>query len=513
MKKFIVKTKLLSGFLVAIAITGYCLIGNAGNLEPSAGPTISTMKTLDEVEARIPVSPSDMPKTISSSGSYYLTGNFTASSSTFGISIEASNVTFDLNGYTLNGNSAGIHAIQLDADITTTVISNGYIKNWAEMGINSEEAHKTHVKNIHVDSTGSEGLFLADASSVIECSVTDSGVGIRLGEDGIAKRCIARNNSSDGFSVSSSCIVAECIASGNGTDGLEKIKTHNEIEPRIPIPASSSATGVFTISSSGSYYLQGDRSCSGTGIQVDANDVTIDLCGFTMKGPDSGTNYGVYTFERSNVEICNGTVRDFYVGIQGSTLFSANGRDIRIINVRVVSNVNGIDLNCSGSLVKNCTVSDNGVSGIYAAYGSTVIGNNVRSNGDSATSEVRGISVLGGCTVTGNTAYFNGRQAKYKVYGIKAGSGSTVTGNTSSFNGFDAGGTVNGISVSGGTVTGNTVYHNGKSAKGNVYGIFLYGNSLTDQNTSYDNGLLASGTAINMYYAPASVTLGTNHAP
>ena len=45
----------------------------AGNLNPSAPPTTGTMKTLDEVEPRIPIS--SVPYIISESGSYYLSIN------------------------------------------------------------------------------------------------------------------------------------------------------------------------------------------------------------------------------------------------------------------------------------------------------------------------------------------------------------------------------------------------------------------------------------------------------
>ncbi len=44
------------------------------------------------------------------------------------------------------------------------------------------------------------------------------------------------------------------------------MKTLDQVEPRIPIPASASPSATYTISVSGSYYLTGDRNCSETGI-------------------------------------------------------------------------------------------------------------------------------------------------------------------------------------------------------------------------------------------------------
>src|SRR5437868_13887701 len=69
-----------------------------GNLTPPGAPA-PTMKTLDQVEARIPIS--SVPYTISASGSYYLTTNVTATVSN-AITIAASGVTLDLNGFTIS---------------------------------------------------------------------------------------------------------------------------------------------------------------------------------------------------------------------------------------------------------------------------------------------------------------------------------------------------------------------------------------------------------------------------
>ena len=89
------------------------------------------------------------------------------------------------------------------------------------------------------------------------------------------------------------------------------MKTLDEVEPRIPIPGSASAIGTYDINDPGSYYLTGDRLCSGTGIRVNVDHVTIDLMGYQLIGPGSGTAHGVHMTRRSNVEIKNGTVRNF----------------------------------------------------------------------------------------------------------------------------------------------------------------------------------------------------------
>jgi len=239
------------------------------------------------------------------------------------------------------------------------------------------------------------------------------------------------------------------------------MKTLDEVEPRIPIPSAAGRdpASTFIISESGSYYLTGDRSCSGTGIEVIANNVTIDLMGYSLIGAGSGTNYGISMNGRSNVEIRNGTVRNFYFGIYEYN--STTGQNHRVIDVRSVSNgLYGIALKGTGHLIKDCTASDNGTG---------------------ATSIVYGIYAGHGCTVIGNTAYNNGTSATgTHVHGIYNNTGCTVTG--------------------------NTAYYNGTSATSIVFGIFLSGSCLVDQNTAYNNN------GINMNN-PGSGAFGINYAP
>lgn len=271
-------------------------------------------------------------------------------------------------------------------------------------------------------------------------------------------------------------------------------------EVRMPISSLP-----YTITQSGSYYITGNLTAAGTGITVNADNVTIDLMGYRIIGPGTGTNYGIHANGYSNVEVRNGTLTNF--GYHG--VYLQYGNNHRVIEVRAVGNgYIGMSLPGYGNLVKDCTVSDNGSSGLTASDGSTVTGNTAYNNGNA------GIYAVWGSTVTGNTTYDNNGD------GIEAGAACTVANNTAYNNGAD------GIDAGNGcTVTGNTVYGNGgdgiaagfgTTVRGNTarnsqyYGISLAGDSFVDGNTTYNN---LSGGAYTNIEACATCTWGTNHNP
>jgi len=255
------------------------------------------------------------------------------------------------------------------------------------------------------------------------------------------------------LTVNGTLVATSFTGDGSGLTGVEK---------RTPI----SACG--TISQSGSYYLTQNLSTTGTCITVTANDVTIDLGGFGLTGNGSAP-YGIYwnASTVSNVEVRNGTIRNFAIGIMGDYGLLSS----RVINVRAIGNGDGIGLAGNGSLVKDCTVTDSkGSYGIYATLGSTVTGNTVYNN------QGIGIDTDSGVTVTGNTVYKN------KSSGIYAGDGVTVMGNTVYNNqedGIQAG--------SGSTVTNNTVYANNQSNQTTYAGIEITSGCIVKNNTLRSN--------------------------
>ena len=229
----------------------------------------------------------------------------------------------------------------------------------------------------------------------------------------------------------------------------------DETDPRTPIRVGDLPLTIF---SSGSYYLAEDISTGGDGITVDADNVTIDLMGFSLRG---GTGFGISaTAGRKNLQVRNGTVSDWTFGgmdlhfAESSVVINVRAKANGGIGIHVGSNTvvvestavdndnDGIRGSASSS-ISGCTALRNGGDGIRVENGSTVTACAARDNVGDGIDAIRS-------TVTGCSAYSNDKN------GIRTGGGSTVTDCTVYSNGED------GISSfgAGDSIRGSTAYQN-----------------------------------------------------
>jgi hypothetical protein len=113
------------GLLFTLALQPSTLLAQ-GSLTPPGAPA-PTMKTLQQVEPRVPISTA--PFTISQPGSYYLTTNLTVSGGN-AITIAANGVTLDLNGFTISSttNPASGTAVLIGSGLRNIAIQNGHIQ-------------------------------------------------------------------------------------------------------------------------------------------------------------------------------------------------------------------------------------------------------------------------------------------------------------------------------------------------------------------------------------------------
>lgn len=152
-------------------------------------------------------------------------------------------------------------------------------------------------------------------------------------------------------------------------------------EARIAINATNTpgdATAKFVITQPGSYYVTGNIDVSAllntSAIRIAANDVTVDLNGFIIKGTPSNTQPLILIAgsgsgtNKGNVTIRNGTVRDG--GSDGINSLTNSAETIRLYDIVSRNNLgSGFQLT-NRSFVQNCAAQNNSNLGFNATSAS-----------------------------------------------------------------------------------------------------------------------------------------------
>ncbi len=167
-------------------------------LQPPSGFIGGTMKTLDEIEPRTPLSDRFLvPQagarfTITEPGSYYLPDDVAVGANLIGIKILAAPVTIDLMGHTIDGGNSSDDLIWIDGLADRVVIKNGTLRRSGSRGIDSV-ADTILIEMIEVVETKNAGVALntGRAATLRDVSIADTGtaggwdgVGLRLSGPG-----------------------------------------------------------------------------------------------------------------------------------------------------------------------------------------------------------------------------------------------------------------------------------------------------------------------------------------
>lgn len=226
-----------------------------GPLIPPVGSPAPSMKTLDQIEARMPINVTTTPgnanavHVITTPGSYYLTGDVQGVASKDGILIEASNVTLDLNGYSLKGvvgSFNGIGIARSNAALSGITIRNGFITGFGQRGVYTVGVSSIHGltiedltiscvnAGIRSDVVGSSmvrrvsirggvgGILCGGSSSVSQiedCAV--SGITGEAINGSVIERCQVSQVTSSGLVVVGGSRISHCrVSSVSGATGL-----------------------------------------------------------------------------------------------------------------------------------------------------------------------------------------------------------------------------------------------------------------------------------------------------
>jgi hypothetical protein len=314
----------------------------------------------------------------------------------------------------------------------------------------------------------------------------------------------------------------------------ETMRSLEQIEPRTPIE-----TAPYTITEPGSYFLTRNLDCAlpaTNGITVAANDVRLDLRGFTIRntaGPGTGSGIRQSAGFRG-LHVREGTVEAWRDA--GEAGIWAEGRGVCVVSVRAFGNENGLVLGpdarveaCAahdnrsqgvsleaGAVIRSCTLSRNVGNGLALGPGGLAENVVIRANGHGA--YLQAGALARGCTVVSNGLDGLFAMADNQVFdcvsegngedGIEAGVGCLIRDCTCQCNGRTGINTVGG----GNTLDANLLYANGSNTNyvGGRAGILVNGpgnlvirNRLSGNQTVDVN--IAIGNVVGTVMPPAPV--------
>lgn len=417
--------KTLDELDAAIAGVGSLVTQEADDLDVAVA---EVKDAVEQVEARIDLSTvagnSTYHHYIDEPGSYYLSSNLEVTK-TSGISIASEGVTLDLNGFAISrATGSGGYGIIIVAEKDHVVVRNGSIVGFS-YGILS-----------YSTPAAAKGCLFADLA-VSECSA----YGIFAGPASRIMDCGVHNNIGTGIYSGAGSSLSGCIAS------------YNQGEYGIYSGIGSSLSACTADNNSGTYGIYASHGSSMTGCSADNNHGT----------------YGIYSGAGSNLRGCT-AYSNTGTGSLSYGIYARAGSSVVGCSARFNSNTNspststqGVGIYVSeGSLIKDCTASNNRGDGIRVEDDCLVVGNSCDGNGNNGdgagihatsgdnridgnnvTDNDRGIDVdFSGNFIVRNSATGNGSNWEvvagnaclvvYRTYGaaISGSSGGTAPGST-----------------------------------------------------------------------------------
>lgn len=471
-----------------------------GSLTPPGAPAAG-MKTLGQIEPRIPISQPNYTCNVAGA-SYYLTTNLVATGSDPVIQVATNSITLDLGGFAILGAAGTGNGISIYKGSDDVVVRNGTIRDCYHHGIYANLAERGTFEDLRIIGNGRasatyDGLDAGGEARVIDCRIEyNGGTGLVLGEGGLVRDCLVSTNT-DGVVVSgNSQIIHNSITHNsdnglklNGTgsyvadnivrdnaDNYDLVKGNHlnlllcEIPETLDWPCSATLAGTLTMAASTNH-----------GITVTTNNITVDLAGHALVGPGAA---GAGIYQRSglrNLTVRNGTLSGWNGADGGGVITDGTGSLLE--NLLVSGNERGIAAH-KDTVIRNCVAQENSSYGIWAEEGAVISDCTVSSNGNV------GLSVLGG-VIQRCTARYNGND------GIEMSYHGTLSDCFASYN-ID-----NGFNITRGTLMNCKSYANGNAgfnlhtesmashcqAQGNdEHGFALSGSCLLDSCSATDNG-------------------------
>jgi len=293
-----------------------------------------------------------------------------------GILIDANNVTIDLMGYILRGDSGTLTGIVTSGGFESVRIRNGIIQGWEEDGITllgGALRSSILLEHLQVIGNGRLGVFLGGNAIVRSCTSSDNeSDGFRLGGNSIIENCHALRNKGPGISGGDMCTASNCVARSNQSEGIRAslgaiIHSCTAIQNHFSGIAIS--TGIV-------------KSCCSI-----SNEENGIQCTFSASIHDCysslNVEHGISVGSESHVRACSSDQNGN--GITGAGI-NAQGNDIRIEDNNCCKNDFGIRVTTAGNFIARNTCSGNGTNWSIAANNKCLVVSGVNAgaiNGDS----------------------------------------------------------------------------------------------------------------------------------
>lgn len=431
-----VRTRAIAALAASIPAAA-AIIAIGGPLDPPAGPVASSYKTLAEVEPRIAINAANTPGDadslfrISAAGSYYLTANISVTTAEAAIEVTASNVTIDLNGFRLLGNSTALSGVRVSSSaVVGLTVRNGTITGWGADGIDAANADDSRFEELTLNSNGGDGLECGKSARISDCAAdSNAASGFRTQNGATFTACTARSNANHGFMVYDPdtehglSTFTGCTSTSNTEMGFSAWKGGNLTGCRADLNGSqgigvgamgvinacsaigNARTGIMTMARRDTGSLTGNGlSVVGCTASENGDDGIDAFNGRTIVtncvanyNVGNGIRSGVASLILNNVAVANGTGAGEFAGIY------AAGADNRIEGNNVSANDRGIEVFAAGNLIIANSASGNTTN--YEIGANNVVGTIIQGALSPAISGATGGSGIGSTNPWANISF------------------------------------------------------------------------------------------------------------
>lgn len=331
--------------ITALALGLGGVSAQAGILTPPPGPITPTMKSLVAIEPRQAIN--SLPFTIAECGSYYLADCLTAVANEHGITIDADDVTLDLNGFALIGVPGSLDGVHVNPGLVNVKVYNGVVRDWDGDGVDGFEADNSQLFDLRAYNNGGNGLLIGGGGLVKDCTAQDNGQhGIRPRYQSTVSDCTSRGNGRSGIFSGTGTTVTACTSLNNQENGIELLSGST-----VSNCTSKSNVGSGIVVDIGSM-VNACTAQNNEGDGIVANWSTIRHCHVQANDAD-GIEVEFRCYVHDNNCSNNGP------GAAGGAGIRATGRWNRIDGNVLTSNATGMTVSNSDNTIMRNAASDN----------------------------------------------------------------------------------------------------------------------------------------------------------